>query len=313
MQTDNDTDTELVSTDIGSSQHVEGISASSTIDIKETGHQVNISQLYFDKLCYVYDCLWYTSLGPTILGVLICSCAEMFAKLRTINMFLHRSLVAVCLGLIGVDVAYAFGTVPELAVTCVIGANFGIMSILLLINLALFVSVGIPLLMAWDVGLVFNIGNVNLGACSNTFFEVTKGQQLQYVNTDLRTYIFAAQLSSETKIKVMFYTTQWQNNYQRRATIFQPIILWIGFAAAFVARMIFDAPVGFEWIYMFVCWFVLAIVYVVLLIVFTISWCLINTLLCCLPHFAHQRVREWVHRTVVAHMGEKSAPRLAYG
>jgi len=186
------------------------------------------------------------------------------------------------------------------------------MSILLSINLALFVSVGIPLIMAWDVGLVFSVGNTNLGACSNAFLEVTKGQKLQYVNTDLRTYIFAAQLSNETKIKLMFYSTQWQNKFQRRATVFQPIILWIGFALAFATRMI-GAPVGLEWAYMFGCWIVLSIVYVVLLLIITISWCLINTLLCCLPRFAHQRIRGWVHRTVVAHMGEKEAPQLAYG
>jgi len=111
----------------------------------------------------------------------------------------------------------------------------------------------------------------------------------------------------------MFYNTLWKNRFQRRATIFQPIILWIGFALAFVGRFYFGADVGFEWIYMFVCWIVLSIVYVVLLVILTISWCLINTLLCCLPHFAHQRIRAWVHASVVAHMGEKEAPRLAYG
>jgi len=237
-----------------------------------------------------------------------CTCT-VIDKLCPVNLYLHRSFVASLALLLALDVSYAFDKVPEFSTTIAAGVCFGVASLMLLINLFCWITIGIPLGLSFLVGLVFDVGNVSIGSTSNRFLKFTKGEKLSYVNTDLSTYVFAAQLEMESSFTVMFYTTSWANRFG--TGVGQPIGIWVGFAACFVVRVA-SSPVGYEWVALFGVWFVGLIVYALLRCLGPVLWALSNVLFCCLPNVILKKTKEWVVRTVLAHINEHEALDVNY-
>jgi len=296
---------------INSDSH-EALLRQDSLDISLTGSSTQVTPFYFTKICYRYHCFRSTTLGPNILGAVISSCASGFNRLRKLSTFLYLCIPAQIGLMIGLQIACNNNKIDALYLEIASLVEFGLMSIMLLMNLSLWFIVSIPLELAWELGLVYFIENFE-HTHTNEFVTVTYGQQIRYLNTDLRNYVFAAELRKKAKIELMFYGAQWKKSYMDRVTIWEPICLWLGYAGVAGTSPTYDDDYYTNyWLVLFGGPFLIFFVACICLCLIRIAWVVLNVLFCCIPGIILNSIRERVLKKVHSHITQSESPHLGY-
>jgi len=284
------------------------------VQVEMTGKKVEVFNTYINKLMFLYHCFHKTTLGPNILAVVLCNCCLPFiSKLRVIDIYLHKTIPAMIIAWIAVTVCYRFDIVSAVAITYCTGANFALASVLLVINLFVWLTVGIPLQQfAWDLGLLFYVNtDENFSGLRNNFFKITRGQRIQYLNTDLSNYVLAACLETQTSIEIMLYNNFYLSKNIRQTTVVLPTAIWVVFAGAFSLNIKGDYPIGYEF-FGILAGLVFLILMLIFLVVFHIVWPIFNLLLCCLPRIIAKKIKEHLAAAIIGNVGNETARRMTF-